>query len=195
MKLKKWVCALLVFCMVLAVMPVMSIRALEVPKNTITSDWLEIPFQVNPRYEGFVDPGEFEDVAAERVRNAVLPADNIKFLSKDEAAAVIRENMKNRVTSFNVNLAASGYSSAVAQELIEKAVAHTGKPDEGDSLAWQFAGYSAGVKVQDGGVTYYFEMVYYTTPQQEAEMDRAVANLLSRLNLKSKSDYEKVRGV
>ena len=200
MKLKRWLCMLLALCMVAAVIPVNAVRALDVPKNTVTSEWNEIPFQVNPLYEGLIDPADYEVDFSEK-HWEVAPAASITYLSEKDAAAKIRTNMVNRVEEFTIYVSSDflGYE-AVIESLMEEALKHTGKPKEGDSLQWQIAGYSGSYDretLSNGKYGFTFNLVipYYTTAAQEKELDTAVKNLLSKLNVSSKSDYDKVKAV
>ena len=199
MKLKRWLCMLLVLCMVAAVIPMNAVRALDVPKNTVPSEWNEIPFQVNPLYEGLIDPADYEVDFSEKHWEAA-PAASVTYLSEKDAAAKIRTNMINRVGEFTVYVSSdSNDYSKVLESLMAETFKHTGKPKEGDSLQWQIAGYSGTYASEylDGKYGYTFNLVipYYTTAAQEKELDTAVKNLLNKLNVSSKSAYDKVKAV
>ena len=200
MKLKRWLCVLVTLCMVITVLPLNAVRAVDVSKNEVTSGWKEIPFQVNPLYEGLIDPAEYE-VEFSPDRWEVAPAASVTYLSEKDAAAKVRTNMINRVGEFTVYVSSDNSNYAkVLTSLLEETFKHTGKPKEGDSLQWQIAGYSGSYSkesLDSGKYGYTFNLVipYYTTAAQEKELDTAVKNLLNRLNVGSKSAYDKVKAV
>lgn len=130
----------------------------------------------------------------------VTPEDPVKevFKTKEEAAAHIREHLKARDESFNVYYY-SEYSvrREDLEDLMAEALKHTGDPKAGDSLSWQLEEWQCQTKAY----TYYgeyeinFEVKYYTTAEQEAELDAAVANVLQELDVESKTSYEKILAV
>lgn len=122
----------------------------------------------------------------------------------DEAALELKSRLKARETEITLNFRTyeSGNMSSifnkVAQRLYLTAVEHTGVPIEGDYLRYEYGGYKATGKGDPGENSgFYFTIIYtplyYTTAEQEAEMDLAVYSLLSELNLDGKSDYRKVK--
>lgn len=126
-----------------------------------------------------------------------------------EAAAVLREGLKNREmlidVSFTTDLDSFDGTSVSAKELanriMELAYAHTGVPDEGDYLRfslWHIEPSSVNfTQLADGwqfSFTYY--AVYFTTAEQEAELDAEIAALVESLGLKSDlTDYQKISGI
>ena len=158
----------------------------------------EIPFQLNPLYEGLVDPADYENWEPEVIAPSTYAG--VKYLTEEEAAAQIRAYMCARVESFTVTFAASKeYAEADIEALFAQAFSHTGIPTEGDYLRWQYAGWEAdwGWSVS-GNIYRYtanFTVPYYTTAEQEEELDAEVERLLNQLNLSGKSDYEKIKGI
>ena len=157
----------------------------------------EIPFQLNPLYEGLVDPADYENWEPEVIAPSTYA---VKYLTEEEAAERIRAYMCARVESFTVTFAASKeYAEADIEALMARALSHTGIPTEGDYLRWQYAGWKADWSWSVSGDTYQytanFTVPYYTTADQEEELNVAVEQLLNQLNLSGKSDYEKIKGI
>ena len=61
----------------------------------------EIPFQVNPLYEGIVDPSDYEDWEPEVIAPSTYALQD-EYLTEEEAAKLIRAYMCARVESFTV---------------------------------------------------------------------------------------------
>lgn len=157
-----------------------------------------IPFQLNPLYEGLVDPADYENWEPEFIAPSTYA--DVEYLTEEKAAEQIRAYMCARVESFTVTFAAGKeYVKADFTALMEQALSHTGNPIEGDYLRWQYAGWEAGYScsVSDGIYRYTVNITipYYTTAEQEEELDVAVEQLLNQLNLSGKRDYEKIKGI
>ena len=165
--------------------------------ETVSMTQAEVPFQVNPRYEGIVDASDF-DLPEEDPYQVSLMTD---YVSESEAAAQVRTYMCGRIESFSVSFQSLNTDfSSVCHAVVDAALVHTGVPTEGDYLAWQYGGWSSkGSYGYDSSGTYYytitFTVPYYTSADQEEQMDTQVSALLSQLNLSGKSDYEKVKSV
>ncbi|MGM9660343.1 MAG: transglutaminase domain-containing protein, partial [Faecousia sp.] len=164
--------------------------------QTLPATWVEIPFQVNPRYEGLVDESDFDLPDAGRYQ-ARATADCV---SEAEAADQVRSFLCSRTESFTVSVTTTDSDfSSVCHTLFDGALVHTGVPTEGDYLAWQYGGWGGKGSYSVSGSNYYYSITftvsYYTTAAQEAQMDARVSSLLSQLNLDGKSDYEKIKGV
>ncbi len=115
------------------------------------------------------------------------------FTTKAAAAEYLRDAMIARQESIAFSLEGS-YSnpSATANGLFDRAVAHSGLPKGGDSLLFEYGGY--GLSMQDDGtaLSLFYEMLYYTTAEQEQALDAVVAGLVSTLGLTDQiSEYEK----
>ena len=123
----------------------------------------------------------------------------------EEAGAVLREQMADRVETATVYLFTTTYISsedelaALGGEILDAAYAHTGLPKEGDYIRWHYAGCTIGCEGEytDDGYNYIltFNLSYHSTAAQEAELDGAVEDLLNELNLDGKSDYQKAKAV
>ena len=122
------------------------------------------------------------------------------YLTLEEAALQIREHIKNRVENYTIRIRSTdSWGVRVFDTAWSLALAHTGDPKEGDYMAWQHGRTKAThTYYTSGGQIYYTFTVaapYYTTLQQEQELDLAVDALLEQLNVWDKSDYEKICAV
>ena len=179
---------------------------------------------INPAYEDLLSEDEAkallegaeaesrsESSAGSLLKSGRLRAsadDNIKereCTSREEAAETAREFLKERNTSFDVNFSYYDIDS-LRQEMIEillLAMEHTGDPKEGDYLLFQYltaGGKSSATKTEtDEGTlytgTFHFTMAYFTSTEQEEEMDARVAKVLEELDLEECSTFEKIRRV
>ena len=162
--------------------------------------WVGPVTWVDPLYANAADFGALRQERADYDTSSISydPAD---YLSINDAALVLREAMQDRENPAFIYVRADSSSyTDVYDALYLAAMAHTGVPDEGDYLRWNTVGYEYYTYTPslDYASNYYvFEIYpyYLTTVEQEAAVDSAVASLLSQLNLWSKTDYEKVRGV
>ncbi|MGN0732839.1 MAG: transglutaminase domain-containing protein [Emergencia sp.] len=131
---------------------------------------------------------------ASTVSAAVSTGTTISSIGTD-----LREAMKARekTFTFTYKLPFSNNDDAFAslmEKVMNKAFEHTGDPEEGDYLKYQYSSYNASAKVNSNGtamITIYNE--YYTTAAQEAEVTEMVDSLISQWNLESRSDYEKAK--
>jgi len=156
---------------------------------------------VNPLYADVISE---EDLAADH--RPVLKADGGEIEYADtieEAGAMMRQGMKQRQEQILVYLQTPYVSDDNLVDLMyvisDESQIHTGVPTEGDYLMWQYGGWSANAtgEVKDGiaYVTYTFDVTYYTSAQQEAEVDAAVAQLLADMNIADAADETKIRSI
>ncbi len=152
-------------------------------------------YSVNPIF-GDVSIAHASETASESEIRAAL-ADATVYDNISQAAAYVRRQMVARNESFSVGFKTSDpYKSQLYNELLDLAMNHTGNPKEGDYLLFHYAGCSCYRSVgADYIVIYYDTLDYYTTAAQEAQMNTAVSNLLSSLNLAGKDDYQKIRAI
>lgn len=196
MKKRCWLCLLLAVFLIaqLAVIPAGAVEPTQPVCDT------GIPFRSNPRCREVkieptaalqVNSGESTDVAVQSTPSVE---------SIEAAAKEVRKFMKARQESFSICLTWQyAASKKLIEDIMNQALEHTGDPKEGDYLAWQFAEWSGSVKSSfwpwgyEHTIT--FKVTYYTTAEQEAQVDTAVAQLLTTLNVSGKSNYEKIKAV
>lgn len=150
---------------------------------------------INPLYVGVV---EETDLAQP---NAVALAENVEYCyTIRDAGEAVRKQLKARQQTVTVGLrSTTDADKSLLTEVFSVALAHTGDPKEGDYLNWQYGGWKGQISGYSDGAFYYltltYTVTYYTTAEQEAVMDTAVAELLGTLGLSGAGNYEKVKGV
>lgn len=140
----------------------------------------------------YSESGEISLFSSEALRTRTAAVATCSSI--EEAGVMIRGGMKNRENTIRYKYAAEG-SVLTTESLIammNHALIHTGNPTEGDYLKFQYAGFRATVN-SDYIITW--TITYYTSAEQEAQMNQAVANLLASLKLTGKSNYEKVSAI
>ena len=147
---------------------------------------------INPLYADVITEDDL--VQPNQEPHAELHADPVYATTFAEAGVQMRQPMVNREETIVVYYQTANYASSQHKDIFNAAVAHTGNPDEGDALRWVYAGYSVriGRSVRDGisYVTYTYTMTYYTTAEQEAELEVAMDALLATVDPNG-TDYER----
>ncbi len=149
---------------------------------------------INPLYEDVIQVSDL--VQPDESRAAVYS--NSNYVSTLSAAGnQLREPLKEHLENITVYYQSTEeYYKGLTSDILEYALEHTGNPIEGDYLRWQFAGYRASISYQVQNGLYYMTMeytfTYYTTSVQESELDQAIQQVLTQLNLNGKTDYEKI---
>ena len=118
--------------------------------------------------------------------------------SLEDAAIQLKAQLKDRKNYAVVYLRALDYGQETISDIFKFAVAHTGDPVEGDYIFHQYNGYRARLSGYTIGAVYYLTLEYFveyfTTAEQEQELDVAVAKILQELDLDEATDYQKVKG-
>lgn len=190
---KRLLSLLLAICCILALIPAVPVAVEATPeKGTIS-----VPFQQNPLYKGLVDPEIF--TVNTSYRPPVYKGES-DYVSMATAAKQIRKAMVNREPYVTVRCTTTDSDlSGALEEIFEKALAHTGKPKEGDYLKFTHGGWEANGSYISEGDTYYldvsYDLYYYTTAKQEAMVDDYIDDLLDDLDLEDNSDYQKIKGI
>jgi len=173
----------------LLVLPGMSVKAEDVERYSTRVSY------TNPLYA--------EDIPENRVHTKApvyYSTGEIEYQeTMQAAAAVVRDRLEERAETFTVGVKCDEWSDGVAYELFYEALEHTGEPTEGDYIKFTYGDWSAdqnGYPDETGCyITITYTVWYYTTAEQEAEMDIAVEALLAELDLDEADDYTKVRGI
>ena len=174
----------------LGMQPLLVNAAEAVPLETVTET------RINPLYEDVIS----EDDLITPQDGGIALYSEPEYGNPSEAAELLREQMKERMETAVVYFATerSDYPN-VSREIWTEAMAHTGQPKEGDSLKWQWGGYNLSRSGYIRSGIYYitctFTITWYTTPEQEEELDEAVASVLSQKGLldNTKSSYAKTK--
>lgn len=122
--------------------------------------------------------------------------------NEEDAVAELRGDMKQRKTRVTIGIAGSidedGLQDVIGR-LISEATEHTGKPDEGDYIAFQYASFKGMARTTYSGTTpayeIEYELAYYDDADQEAEVDKKVREILEELELDEKTDLEKITSI
>lgn len=153
---------------------------------------------INPLYADVITESDLNEPS-----EMMMADEDIDYCDSMEAAAgEVREQMKQREETIQVGYATTENCTEEAvkvqmiNDVVAAALVHTGNPEEGDYLKWQYAGWSGklgGYSLK--GTSYLiitYTITYYTSLEQEAQMDDAVNTCLSELQLDGKSTYEKI---
>ena len=144
---------------------------------------------INPLYADILTENDLEQPA----RDTKAQASSTVYTSASKAGVYLRDRMKAREKTIKFRV-----SDAVVQketfwdDIFNTALAHTGKPTEGDYIMWQYGGCDAQGEWSDGSWILTWTVTYYTTAAQEKEMDTAVKKLLSNLNVSGMTNYNKI---
>ncbi len=112
-------------------------------------------------------------------------------LDSREATAVIRITPSERITTRD-------QFNDFAKTLFYAAIPHTGNPTDGDYIRYEFGGFNAEGLITSSPVytlTITYTPLFFTTVEQEAELNAVVANILTSLSLEGKSDYQKILAI
>lgn len=110
---------------------------------------------------------------------------SVTFTNEDKLVCDIRERLKRR--QYNIVIEYDSHSDGlkennrILKELMDKACEETGKPDEGDYLAFQLGGYDAQSSCRKNGGRYIHTISifpdYYTTAEQEQKVNERIRAL------------------
>jgi transglutaminase-like putative cysteine protease len=119
-----------------------------------------------------------------------------------EASSELKESMKERKGTATIGIKGKTDQEGLQQiigRVIGEATEHTGEPDEGDYILFQYASYKGQARTEIAGVSpvveIEYDLSYYDDAEQEAEVDTKVTEILEELDLENKMDYEKVSAI
>ena len=191
----KWLSLLMASCLLIGILPVTSF-AEEPGELYVQTDSTEVESR-----QGHV--GEvlsMQEHRAIETRTRSLQADGY-LDTVAEAAAMLREGMKNRQEQIEIRYMADADSSyeQIASSIQSAALAHTGVPTEGDYLLWQIGQMYSSANYYIQGDTAYYEMIfcveYYTSWGEEQWVTERVEDLLGQLISDEMTDYVKIQTV
>lgn len=130
---------------------------------------------------------------------------NLDTLHKSiaSAGAALRQYMKQRNEAVTIQLkcaASTDDAQKFMGDIMTEATKHTGESTEGDYLRWQYRGYEGTISMMQSGetttFTFSYNISYYTTSEQETEMDAFARNFVGSDALKkAATPYEKVKAI
>ena len=202
--MKRFLCAVLALCMVAVFLPAGVLAQEYIPEELpgfLSGSW------VNPLYEDLITPPEAEIPNFYGIRMADDEDDIVFYTDPAAAAAQIRSGLANREETVFVGyqIPYDQYSNeglyVIAMDILTAACAHTGVPNQGDYLEWQYGGGSfgaQGIGHNDTRTGYNavisISVQYYTDAAQEQAVTNRVKQLLKELN-PTGTDYEKLTTV
>ena len=118
-----------------------------------------------------------------------------ELASETEVYEFTRNAMVQRTTPIEIRTICAKADKDFIYTILDQAMAHTGNPKEGDYLRYQWESWDCNYYPIDYGMYYKLAMKYYTNASQEAVVDQRVRQIISELQISTKSDYEKIREV
>lgn len=173
---------------------------------------------VNPLYEHVLEEGdlaqaETADANAEEgassfsQKNSKQAAGTKQYTELDSAAAFVRSQMANRktVVAFTYrNVSSEDQKVSIVKQIVQEALAENDHLNQGDYLRWQYGGYSCDIQEYwiangDGTFTYHYKFVYtftyYTTAEQERELNTRLEQVLESLKLDQATEYQQIKRI
>ena len=130
-----------------------------------------------------------EGFAAERGYRLNSPL----FASLEEASAYLREEMVKRNESIAISIKDQAMDfSTLAKGIVNRAMEHTGAPKEGDYLKYQYGGWRCTAGKKDAVYTISYIFTYYTSAEQEREVDEKIDELLPGILEVEMDAYQKL---
>ena len=158
--------------------------------------WQDTVRHINPLYE------DTETISIlQQPRYAAETSSSVYYTSLADAAESVREQLREREQTVVVRyqVASGAYDRSLANLIFSEAIAHTGVPTEGDYLRYQYGGWTCGISISDNGttckLTFSYAMTYYTTADEEEEVDAKVQEVISSLALDGKNEYGKIKSI
>ena len=116
-----------------------------------------------------------------------------------EAGAFTREQMVKRnpdfIIKYNKKFTDADKVRSLGNKIKKEAVKHTGKPKEGDYINWHYGRFTNSYSYGGDVTTIRSHVVYYTTAEQEKEVDAEVSKILASLHLENDTQYEKFKKI
>jgi len=202
MQLKRLFILVLTLILVLGVISIGAYAAQ--PEVSDEPELFQIPFQVNPLYKDQYAAGNLPLPEADPYSGEAEfrdPKDpGITFGTEADAALQLRDAMKDRTTTLTLYIHSSDFQyEKIMNTVLQLATVHTGDPEEGDYLLWNFMGWGGQVYRSSEHNTWYYQfdltLSYYTTRAQEREVNSTIDRFIKNNNLKKASDIEKIRTV
>ena len=193
-KSRKLLLTLLTTTSVISLSPPSALAANHSAENDSTDITSFSEAAVNPLYEDVIQLSDLKSPGKDQVSFAAETSKHCTSIS--EAVKYLRDEMTKRSETIIFEFQGIDYQDGMAKQIITEALSHTGNPIEGDYIAWQYPGWNCDINrvTQDNTTTLSFKytITYYTTSEQEAEVDSTLENVLLQLDLENKTDYEKI---
>lgn len=169
----------------------------DLPQDEMVLDYFtEEKYYINPLYADWITPADLEPVSE---RELLFAGDTVYYTKMKDAAAAMRPALVQRsdIIEIGYQIPIQEYYDELVWDILMVAMEHTGVPNEGDYLAYQYAGAAVGiVGTQQGTVwnlTLVYAFAYFTDFQQEKAVNEKLATVMKSLNLSGKSEYQKAK--
>ena len=160
---------------------------------------------INPLYEEIIDLDELT-MKFESEQNVHLFSNDTtrasSFQNLEDAAAYLRDQMVARETTIAVQIPmtvvnANGGLQNAPSVVFNKALEHTEacSGQAGDALAAGYLKYQASMASSSGTATFTYTVFYFTTAEEEQQLTEKVAEIMGKLALSGKSDYQKAKAI
>jgi hypothetical protein len=185
---------------------ILSNEALSDDLNDEVTTVNETVTYINPLYEEAIQQLDLYQIASATDDDIATTDESVYYSDIESAASQMRQKLKERVETFEINYYyyftedTLSYQN-LANEIGKEALWHTGVPSEGDYLQYTFAGWICNISAcyeQDESrwnVNLTYNVTYYTTLEQEEEVNAAVTSIISSLNLEDADTYEKIQKI
>ena len=156
--------------------------------------------EINTLYEEYFEGAEFpvpEQPARRRLRAAAA------YTTVEEAAAYLKEQMKQRSTtvalSLNIPRSESETAANLAKMIFHKTFEHTGVSTEGDYIRYHYLEYKCNMKYLDDpeyySGTFTYTITYMTDTAMEDEVTAYLQDVYEELGLPEQTEIEKIRRI
>ena len=183
--------------------PIEETAAAAEPEAPEEMEELSLPEEyvfINPLYEDVLTEA---DIPAAPMAAMYAAPEYTHYDTTEEASEAMRRSLQDREPAFEAEflLDSIPVTADFMRSVYAGAVVHTGVPTEGDYMRYEFGGFrgrlDSWTKQSDGRVMcqYTFTFLYYTTAEQEAELDGEVSRVLSKLGLDGKDNKEKIDAI
>lgn len=169
---------------------------------------------INPLYGGTADdvpPSEFaQEEEKNTARQQYGASTTTPYTTIADAADFVRSQMANRQQVVTLAYRTTIRSTeedpkvSIVKQIASQALDETGNANEGDYLRWQYGRYVCNIQGEvivngDGTSTYSYKFIYsfeyYTTAEQERELNDELTETLQALDLDQATDYQKIQRI
>ncbi len=194
--MKRFLSLFLAFVTVLTVMPVVTVHGVDIEDGAA-------PESVMATVESSNEITLYPEAGLLTVKEHFAALRTYSFASVDsfeEAAVELRDQIIAREDVIEIEFAVDlDRIQTAINDLYDAATVHCDISTSGDYIRCGGVSWSAGAYISGYGDNYIFhvtyEMEYFTTAEQEAELNVAVDELLAELDLWDADDYGKITGV
>lgn len=149
-------------------------------------------YLINPLYADVIDESDLRMPDIRDSSANVLYGSGTVYSTTAAAVTYVRSKLVSRTADISLGINYTGSPESLVVDVFNTALTtHTGIPQEGDYLWFQYGGAGYSAEYTDQVVYVTFSVKYYTTAAQEAEVNRRIKDVLAGMDLSGKSEYEK----